>query len=206
MYVLLLVADQIGPRSNRPQSNRPHVVYIKLNWNTDTCIWLCSFSLMLHACGSTWKNDTRNTDFGHYGTRNKQSIIFQYDMICQTKDCKNWYFCFSNKHVALVRKNKVGYLYFHLILDIWPIWLLVAKAHVPSVILSSWSAVLSGQIDIPYVYKPLAMMNFRECFKVVGIFWEFLVYEVVDLKAIFFLFVSMCNHVCQKILSTHFTP
>jgi hypothetical protein len=29
-------------------------------------------------------------------TRNKQSIIFQYDMICQTKDCKNWYFCFSN--------------------------------------------------------------------------------------------------------------
>jgi hypothetical protein len=37
---------------------------------------------------------------------------------------------------------------------------------VPSVILSSWSAVLSGQIDVPYVYKPLAMMNFRECFKV----------------------------------------
>ena len=56
-------------------------------------------------------------------TRNKQSIIFQYDMICQTKDCKNWYFCFSNKHIALGRKNKVGYLYFHLILDIWPIWL-----------------------------------------------------------------------------------
>ena len=51
-------------------------------------------------------------------TRNKQSIIFQYDMICQTKDCKNWYFCFSNKHVALVRKNKVRYLYFHLILYI----------------------------------------------------------------------------------------
>jgi hypothetical protein len=43
---------------------------------------------------------------------------------------------------------------------------LVAKACVPSVILSSWSVVLSGQIDVPYVYKPLAMMNFRECFKV----------------------------------------
>jgi hypothetical protein len=42
---------------------------------------------------------------------------------------------------------------------------LVAKARIPSVILSSWSAVLSGQIDVPYVYKPLAMMNFRECFK-----------------------------------------
>ena len=27
-------------------------------------------------------------------------------------------------------------------------------------------AVLSCQIDVPYVYKPLAMMNFRECFKV----------------------------------------
>ena len=26
--------------------------------------------------------------------------------------------------------------------------------------------VPSGQIDIPYVYKPLGMMNFRECFKV----------------------------------------
>ena len=51
-------------------------------------------------------------------TRNKQSIIFQYDMICQTKDCKNWYFCFSNKHVALGRKNKFRYLYFHLILYI----------------------------------------------------------------------------------------
>ena len=50
-------------------------------------------------------------------TRNKQNIIFQYDMICQTKDCKNWYFCFSNKHVALGRKNKVRYLYFHLILS-----------------------------------------------------------------------------------------
>ena len=40
---------------------------------------------------------------------------------------------------------------------------------VPSGILSSWSAVLSGQIDVPYilhVYKPFAMMNFRECFKV----------------------------------------
>jgi len=51
-------------------------------------------------------------------TRNKQSIIFQYDMICQTKDYKNWYFCFSNKHVALGRKNKVRYLYFYLILYI----------------------------------------------------------------------------------------
>jgi hypothetical protein len=50
-------------------------------------------------------------------TRNKQNIIFQYDMICQTKHCKNWYFCFSNKHVALGRKNKVRYLYFHLILS-----------------------------------------------------------------------------------------
>ena len=28
-------------------------------------------------------------------TRNKLSIIFQYDIICQTKDYKNWYFCFS---------------------------------------------------------------------------------------------------------------
>ena len=38
--------------------------------------------------------------------------------------------------------------------------------------------VPSGQIDIPYVYKPLAMMN------VVGRIWEFLIYdhEVVDLK------------------------
>ena len=27
-------------------------------------------------------------------------------------------------------------------------------------------AVLSGQIEVPYVYKPLAMVNFRECFKV----------------------------------------
>jgi hypothetical protein len=43
---------------------------------------------------------------------------------------------------------------------------LVAKARVPSGILSSWSVVLSCQIDVPYVYKPLAMMNFRECFKV----------------------------------------
>ena len=29
---------------------------------------------------------------------------------------KNWYICFSNKHVAIERKNKVKYLYFHLIL------------------------------------------------------------------------------------------
>ena len=47
---------------------------------------------------------------------------------------------------------------------------LVAKARVPSVILSSWSAVLSGQIDVSYPMSinhwPLAMMNFRECFKV----------------------------------------
>ena len=42
----------------------------------------------------------------------------------------------------------------------------VAKACVPNVILSSWFTVLNGQIDVPYVYKPLAMMNFRECFKV----------------------------------------
>ena len=62
---------------------------------------------------------------------------------------------------------------------------LVANARVPSVILSNWSAVLSGQIDVPYVYKPLAIMNFRECFNkccYVGTIWEFLVYEVVDLK------------------------
>ena len=34
-------------------------------------------------------------------TRNKQSIIFQYDIICQNKDYKNWYSCFSAKHAAL---------------------------------------------------------------------------------------------------------
>ena len=34
------------------------------------------------------------------------------------KDCKKLYFCFSNKHVAVGRKNKVRYLYFHLILYI----------------------------------------------------------------------------------------
>ena len=34
-----------------------------------------------------------------------------------------------------------------------------------------------------YVYKPLAMKNFREFLtKVVGRIWEFLVYEVDDLK------------------------
>ena len=42
-------------------------------------------------------------------TRNKQSIIFQYDIICQNKDYKNWYFCFSTKckHAALMKKNQV---------------------------------------------------------------------------------------------------
>jgi hypothetical protein len=53
-------------------------------------------------------------------------------------------------------------LYWKMILCLF----LVANARVPRVILSSWSAILSGQIDVPYVYKPLAMMNFRECFKV----------------------------------------
>ena len=28
-------------------------------------------------------------------TRNKQSINFQYDIICQTKDYKDWYYGFS---------------------------------------------------------------------------------------------------------------
>ena len=42
-------------------------------------------------------------------TRNKLSIIFQYDIICQTKEYKNWYFCFSTKckHAALRKKNQV---------------------------------------------------------------------------------------------------
>ena len=115
MYVLPLVAGQIGPKSNRP-----HVVYmyIKLNWNTD--IWLCSFSLMLRAC---WRS--KNT--------NVYSLWFDISYRIE-----KWYSCLFQ----------------------------VAKASVPSVILSSWSAVLSGQIDVPYVYKPLAMMNFHECFKV----------------------------------------
>lgn len=43
---------------------------------------------------------------------------------------------------------------------------LVAKASVPSIILTNWYAVLSCQIDVPYVYKPLAVWNLRECFKV----------------------------------------
>jgi hypothetical protein len=86
---------------------------------------------------------------------------------------------------CLLEKQK--YLVWHII-SYWKMILclfLVAKARVPSVILSSWSAVLSGQIDVPYVYKPLAIMNFRECFNkccYVGRIWEFLVYEVVDLK------------------------
>jgi hypothetical protein len=40
-------------------------------------------------------------------TRNKQSINFQYDIICQTKDYKDWYYCFSTKHAALRKKNQV---------------------------------------------------------------------------------------------------
>ena len=107
-----------GSRSNRPQSNRPDVIYIKLNGNTD--IWLCSFSLMLRAC---WRS--KNTNF----------YRLWFDISYRIE---KWYSC------------------------LFP----VAKAHVPNVILSSWFTVLNGQIDVPYVYKPLAMMNFRECFKV----------------------------------------
>jgi hypothetical protein len=56
-----------------------------------------------------------------------------------------------------------------ILIRIWEIILclvLVAKADVQSVILSSWSAVLSCQIDVPYVCKPLAMRNLLACFKV----------------------------------------
>ena len=60
-------------------------------------------------------------------TRNKQSIIFQYDMICQTKDCKNWYFSFSNKHVALGRKNsQISVFQFNLIYITWGRFLLLS--------------------------------------------------------------------------------
>ena len=90
---------------------------------------------------------------------------------------------FLSHATCLLEKQKYQFLqslvwhiisYWNMILCLF----LVAKAHVPSVILSSWSAVLSGQIDVHYVYKPLAMMN------VVGRIWEFLIYdhEVVDLK------------------------
>jgi hypothetical protein len=47
----MIMTDWIGSRSNRP-----HVICIKLNGNTD--IWLCSFSLILRAC---WRS--KNTNF-----------------------------------------------------------------------------------------------------------------------------------------------
>jgi hypothetical protein len=57
--VLRMLAGQIGPRSNRPQSNRPQVksapCYIyKIKWKYR----LSSFSLMLRAC---WRS--KNTNF-----------------------------------------------------------------------------------------------------------------------------------------------
>jgi hypothetical protein len=96
--------------------NRPHVIYIKLNWNTD--IWL----------------------------------FFLPNATCLLE--KQKYQCLQSLVWHIIS-------YWKMILCLF----LVAKARIPSVILSSWSAVLSGQIDVPYVYKPLAMMNFRECFK-----------------------------------------
>ena len=113
-----IVPSQIGPSQICPKSNRPHVIYIKLNGNTD--IWRFSFSLMLRAC---WRS--KNTNF-------LQFMVW---------------------HIIS---------YWQMILCLF----LVAISRVPSVILSSWSAVLSGQIDVPYVYRPLAMMHFRKCFKV----------------------------------------
>ena len=56
-----------------------------------------------------------------------------------------------------------------ILIRIWEMILclfLAAKAGVQSVILSSSSAVLSCQIDVPYVSKPLTMRNLRACFKV----------------------------------------
>ena len=50
---------------------------------------------------STSKNDTRNADFGH---QEQTEYHFSIQYICQTKDFKYWYICFSNKHVALGRK------------------------------------------------------------------------------------------------------
>jgi hypothetical protein len=47
-------------------------------------------------------------------TRNKQYHFSIYDMICQTKDCKNRYLLLLQP--AIGRKKKVRYLYFHLIL------------------------------------------------------------------------------------------
>ena len=96
---------------------------------------------------------------------------------------------FPPNTTCLLEKQKYQFLQslvWHII-SYWKMILclfLVAKARVPSVILSSWSAVLSGQIDVPYVYKPLTIMNFRECLNkcFVGRIWEFLVYEVVGLK------------------------
>jgi hypothetical protein len=102
---------------NSSRSNRPHVIYIKLNGNTD--IWLFFFP------NATCLLEKQNYQF-------LQSMVW---------------------HIIS---------YWKIILCLF----LVAKARIPCVILSSRSAVLSDQIDIPFVYKPLAMINFRECFKV----------------------------------------
>jgi hypothetical protein len=50
-----IVPSQIDPSQIGPKSNRPLVIHIKLNGNTD--IWLCSFSLMLRAC---WRSKNIN--------------------------------------------------------------------------------------------------------------------------------------------------
>jgi hypothetical protein len=129
---------------NSSRSNRPHVIYIKLNGNTD--IWLFFFP------NATCLLEKQNYQF-------LQSMVWHiisyWKIILQLQLQSGYLVTSASRHLTK------DYIYTRA-----QCLFLVAKARIPCVILSSRSAVLSDQIDIPFVYKPLAMINFRECFKV----------------------------------------
>jgi hypothetical protein len=137
---LSAISSQIGPKSNRPESNRPQSNRPKSNRPQ-----------VKSAPSQIGPRSNRPQSNRPQSNRHQVKSAPSYIYIIKWKYRYLTLFFLLNA-TCLLEKQK--YLVWHII-SYWKMILclfLVAKARVPSVILSSWCAVLSGQIDVPYVY------------------------------------------------------